>query len=95
MSITFSLKTHVTNGQGLVNNQNVWIQANHPRKRQANIHSAGIRFYRTIHKITNVGKSFYVINLAVYNLPGTSKDRSVKVDILTARKFRVKAGAKL
>ena len=45
--------------------------------------------------MTNVSKTLYIIDLVIYSLSGKTKDRSVKVNVLTTRKVRIKAGAKL
>ena len=73
---------HIPDRQGLINNQDVGIDMDDHRKREADIHPTRIGFDRLLHEITDIGEGRNLVKALIDHLLGNPQNRCIHVDIL-------------
>ncbi len=87
------LKFFITDCQRLVHDQNIRVYHGLDGEGQAHDHAAGIHLYRLLDEFTNVSKPVNIVKPAVDLFLRQAQDGSVQIDIFTAGKLRIEAGA--
>ncbi len=89
------LEVGITHAQRLIDDEDVRIHVRDHRKRQADIHAAGVGLHRLFDEAADIGKCRDGIEALGHRLAIDAIQRSCQVDVLAARKFRIEAGAEL
>jgi len=92
---TFLLKFGITYGEDLIDDEYLRLQMGGDGEGEADIHAAGVAFYRGIEVSFHLGKSDDFIEFLLDFRPGHPQDRSVEIDILPPGKLRVETRAHL
>ena len=95
LPVTFCLEEYVSDGQGLVDDQDLRLHINVERKRQTDEHTAGVCLHRLIDKIADIRKIQDILQLLIHLLPGIAHHRAVHIDIFDSGVVHVEAGTKL
>src|SRR5258708_39720940 len=94
-SIALLPEEHVAHGQGLVDQENIRLDAGCDREGEADEHSARIEFDRLVDELPDVGESGDLVGAALHLGMAEAHDRAVEEDVLPARELRVEAAAQL
>ena len=94
-SLAFLLEKDIANRKRLVNNQNIWLGNSRNCKGNTSNHTRGEILQWHVNKITEFCKLNNPVEIGIDKLLGISKERSIKVDILTSRQLGIKARTKL
>src|SRR6266404_1457364 len=88
---TFSLKSHISNRQNLIYDQDLRFQVSSDCKGEPDIHAARVVLYWRVQELVYFGKSDDFIELATYFGTGHSQDSAIQEDIFTSGEFVVEA----
>ena len=80
-----SLKFGIADCKNLINEQNIRVEIGGNRKRQPDIHSAGIVLHWSIDEFLDFGEADDLVKFAIDFRPGHTEDRAVKIDVFSAR----------
>src|SRR5437773_7906269 len=89
----FLLKLRVAHGQHFIDNEDLRIQVRGHRKCQSHIHATRVMFDGRFEKFLRSREINNLVKLRVDLAPAHAQDCSVQINILTASKIRMKAGA--
>ena len=93
--VTFCLEKYVSDGQGLIYDQDLRLHVNVECKRQADEHTAGVGLYRLIDKIADIRKIQNILQLFIHLFPGIPHHGAVHIDIFNSGVVHIKPGSKL
>jgi len=93
--VAFGLKKHISHREGLVHNQNLRLHVNGQSEGQADEHTAGIGFYRLVHKVADFRKIQNFLQFGIHLLPGVAHHGAVHVNILNAGIIHIKTRPQL
>ncbi|MBA7478172.1 hypothetical protein ES707_13593 [subsurface metagenome] len=91
----FMLKVCVAYGKGLVNNQDLWVQAGGHREAKPHIHAGGICSERLIHEVAELGEANDVGHFCLEFVARETKQSAIEHHVLAPGELRVKSHAQL
>ena len=94
LPVTFCLKEYVSDGQGLVDDQDLRLHVNVKRKCQTDEHTAGVGLYRLIDKIADIRKIQNILQLFIHLFPGIPHHGAVHIDIFNSGVVHIEPGSK-
>ncbi|MNN66846.1 hypothetical protein D3C81_1824430 [compost metagenome] len=89
----FDLEACITDGQGLVDDQDIRIDLGLNGKGQAYHHAAGVGLYRLVDKVTYIGKGDDAVEAVINFFPAESEHRRVQIYVFSTAEFRIKTRA--
>ena len=93
--IALGLEENISYGQSLIHNEYLRIHGHIHGESKSYEHTAGIAFYRLVHKVPDICKVQDFLKLLIHLLLCEAHHGSVHVDILNTGIIRIKPGTKL
>nr|WP_315729194.1 MULTISPECIES: hypothetical protein [unclassified Bradyrhizobium] len=91
----FLLEEDVADAQRLIDQQHLRLETGGGGERQTDDHAAGIGLGRLVDEIADVRKRGDFVEFRVGLPPAHTADGRIQIDVLTPRKVRIEAAAKL
>src|SRR5262245_46722724 len=92
---TFPLEGGVADRQHLVDQENLWLEMDGDRERQADIHATRVVLGGGIDELLDLGEADDLVELAADFCPLHAQDRTAEVDVLASSQLTMKPHADL
>jgi len=92
---TLALELRVTDGQHLVDDEDLWVEVRGDRECESHAHATAVALHRRVEKGAGAGELDDLVEVAGNRLARHPHDRAVEIDVLAPRELGVEAGTDL